>query len=149
MFSGATTQFMRTPGSFAMLALLFWGGPACNSDDPPANVSLPPNAAAGLEVFQRLGCETCHSFNGARFKAGPALNDIYGREVQLIDGTTVMRDEEYLKNSILDANSQIVTGYRPQMVNYGSLLHDGELQSLIALIRFHSAAMPDSIQNNQ
>lgn len=129
-----------------MLALLSWGGPACNSSDTPPKASLPPEAAAGLLVFQRLACDTCHSFNGAKFQAGPALNDIYGREVELVDGTTVRRDETYIKNSILDANSQIVKGYRSQMVNYGSLLRDGELRSLVELIKFNSATMPDSVE---
>jgi len=147
MFAGFMTQPMRNRGILAVLALLFWGGPACNSSEPPAKVNLPADAAAGLQVFQRLACDTCHSFSSARFKAGPALNEIYQREVKLVDGTTVMRDEAYLKNSILDADSQIVEGYRSQMVNYGSLLRDGELETLIALIKFYTTANPESLQS--
>jgi cytochrome c2 len=147
MFSRAMTLLVRSPGMLATLALLFWGGPACNSSEPPAKVNLPAEAAAGLQVFQRLACDTCHSFNNARFKAGPALNEIYRREVKLVDGTTVMRDEDYLTNSILDADSQIVEGYRSQMVNYGNLLRDGELENLIALIKFHTTAKPESLES--
>ncbi len=137
-------------GTLAVLTLLCWGGSACKSSDSrtpngqPANADLPYAAAAGLDVFERLACDTCHALNNSRFKAGPPLNDIFGKEVQLVGGTKLVRDEEYLKNSILDAGAQIVQGYRPQMINYGNLLQEGELESLIALIRHYSEATPDS-----
>jgi len=69
---------------------------------------------------------------------GPPLRNIYGKDVLLLDGTTITRDDDYLRRSILDPSAQVVEGYRPTMVGYGPLLQEGELDQLLALIRFHT-----------
>lgn len=120
-----------------MALLSLCGASGCDSGREPTPANLPPQAAAGLRVFNRLGCATCHSFQG-RTLAGPPLDGIYGQEVRLLDGSTVTRDDAYLERSILDAAAEVVHGYRPTMINYGSMLQEGELQQLQALIRFHS-----------
>jgi cytochrome c oxidase subunit 2 len=112
-------------------------GAACNSGGPARE--LPPEAAAGQRVFQRLGCNACHSFEN-RVMPGPPLRNIYGKEVKLLDGTTMVRDDAYLKRSILDPGAQTVDGYRPTMVGYGPMLQPGELDQLLALIRFHTGS---------
>ena len=122
---------------FVLLALLL-GGPACNSNksSPPPD-DMPAEVAAGLQVFNRLGCAVCHSFDDKPL-AGPSLRDIHGREVEFVDGSTQIRDDAYIRTSILDSGKQVVAGYRPTMVNYGSMLQDGELDKLLALIRYYS-----------
>jgi cytochrome c oxidase subunit 2 len=97
---------------------------------------MPPDAVAGLEVFNRLGCAVCHSFDSKPL-AGPSLQNIYAKEVKLLDGTTMMRNDAYLRDSILESGKHVVYGFRPTMINYGSMLQDGELDQLLALIRFH------------
>jgi cytochrome c oxidase subunit 2 len=122
--------------SLVALALLL-GGPACDSNKPSRTPdSMPADAAAGLQVFTRLGCAVCHSFDNKPL-AGPSLHNIYGKPVELLDGTTVLRDDTYLRTSILDSGKQVVAGFRPTMVNYGSMLQEGDLDRLLALIRFH------------
>lgn len=69
---------------------------------------------------------------------GPPLRNIHGEEVRLLDGSTVIRDDAYLRRSILDPAAQVVEGYRPTMVGYGPMLQPGELDELLALIRFHT-----------
>jgi cytochrome c2 len=100
---------------------------------------LPPQAAAGQRVFERLGCNACHTFEN-RVMPGPPLRNIYGKEVHLLDGTTLVRDDAYLERSILEPAAQVVEGYRSTMIGYGPMLQDGELDQIIALIRFHSDA---------
>ena len=119
------------------LALLL-GGSACDSSKPAsANRALPADAGAGLLVFTRMGCAVCHSFDNTVL-AGPSLRNIYGKEVKLLDGTTLVRDDEYIRTSILDSGKQVVAGFRPTMVNYASMLQEGDIDNLLALIRFHS-----------
>ena len=98
---------------------------------------MPTDAAAGLQVFNRLGCAVCHSFDNKPL-AGPSLHNLYGKEVELVDGTTLVRDDLYMRTSILDSGKQVVAGFRPTMVNYGSMLQEGDLDKLLALIRFYS-----------
>jgi cytochrome c oxidase subunit 2 len=62
---------------------------------------------ASLDEFQ---CVNCHSADGTP-KPGPTWQGIYGTEEELADGSTVSVDAEYIHNSILDPNSQIVAGF--------------------------------------
>ena len=98
---------------------------------------MPAEAAAGLQVFNRLGCAVCHSFDNKTL-AGPSLRKIYGKEVELLDGTTLVRDDAYIRTSIVESGKQVVAGFRPTMINYASMLQEGDLDKLLALIRFYS-----------
>ena len=42
---------------------------------------------------------------------GPTWLGLFGSERRLEDGTTVLADEDYLRESILDPGKQIVAGY--------------------------------------
>ncbi len=67
-------------------------------------------AARGEQLFGQLSCTNCHNLNGQP-GAGPALNGIFGTPVQLEDGQTMVRDEAYLRESILQPDAKIVAGY--------------------------------------
>ncbi|MFQ5398159.1 MAG: cytochrome c oxidase subunit II [Anaerolineae bacterium] len=60
-------------------------------------------------------CSACHTVDGS-VGAGPTWLGLYGREEQLADGTTVVIDEEYIRQSILDPNAQIVSGFNPNIM---------------------------------
>ena len=91
--------------------------------------------AAGEQLFnQRLGCATCHAEGPSQ--RGPSLNGLYLSDVKLIDGSSVLADEEYIRNSITDPSAQIAAGYPPLMpVNYGGQLTDQELMYLVAYVK--------------
>ena len=61
------------------------------------------------QLFQSLGCSGCHSLTGAR-QTGPPLNGLFGKKVQLTGGSVTANDQ-YLLESILDPDKQIVKGY--------------------------------------
>ncbi|MCB9423316.1 MAG: cytochrome c oxidase subunit II [Ardenticatenaceae bacterium] len=69
---------------------------------------------------QYAACSGCHSIDGS-VMAGPTWQGIYGHEVQLTDGTAVTADDEYIRNSILNPNAQIVAGFQPNIMpqNFG------------------------------
>ncbi len=56
-------------------------------------------AASWRNLFQQLGCPTCHRFDVQG--RGPILEGIFGKPVQLEDGRTVIADENYIRESIL------------------------------------------------
>jgi cytochrome c oxidase subunit 2 len=90
-------------------------------------------AAAGEELFVTLGCDSCHREDG--LGAGPSLVGLWGREEALEDGTTVVADINYIRQSILDPNAQIVAGYPPIMPTYEGQVDEEELLALIEYIR--------------
>ena len=66
----------------------------------------------GAQLFQQKPCAACHAIDGGS-RSGPALNGLYGRTVQLTDGTTITADEAYIRESILDPAAKVVMGYNP------------------------------------
>ena len=66
----------------------------------------------GAEGF---GCIGCHSVDGTP-GAGPTWLGIYGREELLDDGSSVTVLEEYIRNSILLPNEDIVEGFQPNLM---------------------------------
>jgi cytochrome c oxidase subunit II len=96
----------------------------------------PPVAAlatAGQALFEQLGCVTCHrSEPGAR---GPQLVGIVGKPVQLQSGETVVADETYLRESILNPQAKIVAGFQPLMPTFKGLVSEEGLIQLIAYIK--------------
>ncbi|MGW8463917.1 c-type cytochrome [Pseudomonas sp. CLCA07] len=95
----------------------------------------------GRLLVEKYGCGACHSQDGNN-SLGPGWKGLYGRTEQLADGTSVLADEAYLKESILDPKARLVLGYPPIMVAY--TLNDDELGALVALIKSLGAARQDN-----
>jgi cytochrome c oxidase subunit II len=66
---------------------------------------------------------------------GPALAGIFGQEVRLTSGETVMRDEAYLRKSIVEPATQVVEGYQPIMPPYQGQLTEDQVLQLITYIK--------------
>ncbi|WP_223448856.1 MULTISPECIES: cytochrome c oxidase subunit II [Pseudomonas] len=96
----------------------------------------------GRQLVEQYGCKACHSQDGSA-SLGPGWKDLYGRTEQLADGTSVLVDEAYLKESILDPKARLVQGYPPVMVAY--TLKDDELGAVIALIKSLGATGQDDV----
>lgn len=113
---------------------------ACSAPDPaPAPVPdapAPPSdpLARGKELHETIGCATCHSLDGRKRTSG-TYKGIYGTPVELSDGTTVMRDDAYLRRSILEPKAEMVKGYPDVMPDYSETLSAEDVDALIALIR--------------
>jgi cytochrome c oxidase subunit II len=95
-----------------------------------ANISP---AEEGRNLSQRLGCESCHKPDGTG--QGPSLVGLYGRTVKLQDGKTVVADEDYIRESIVDPRAKIVAGYQPIMPIFKGLVSEEGILQLIAYIR--------------
>jgi cytochrome c oxidase subunit 2 len=90
-------------------------------------------AANGEKYFQELGCITCHRpDSGAR---GPNLQGLYGRPVRLSDGRTVIADDNYVRESILDPAAKIVSGFQPIMPTFKGIVNEDGMLQLIAYIK--------------
>ncbi|UVJ43127.1 cytochrome c oxidase subunit II [Pseudomonas sp. LS1212] len=91
----------------------------------------------GRLLVENLGCNACHSQDGSA-SLGPGWKGLYGRTEPLADGTSVLVDDAYLKESILDPKARLVQGYPPVMVAY--TLTEDELGAIVALIKSLGAA---------
>ncbi|CDX22501.1 Cytochrome c oxidase, subunit II [Mesorhizobium sp. ORS 3324] len=90
-------------------------------------------AASGEKLFRALGCSGCHGA-GSKVRA-PVLEGIFGRPVALANQQTVIADERYLRDSILNPNKEIAAGYEPVMPSFDGLIDEGELQMLLAYLK--------------
>ena len=63
---------------------------------------------------------------------GPTLQGIWGRPIELEDGSTVVADEAYLRTSIMEPRAQIVKGYRLPMPTNN--LDDAEIDRVLDFI---------------
>lgn len=64
----------------------------------------------GARIYTQRGCNACHSLDGSQ-GTGPTWKGIWGRQESLADGSTVTVDANYIKDSILEPNKQVVAGY--------------------------------------
>ena len=69
-------------------------------------------ASRGERRFQDLGCSGCHRA-GAQGR-GPVLEGLFGSKVQLQDGQTVVADENYIRESIMNPIAKVVAGFQPR-----------------------------------
>jgi cytochrome c oxidase subunit 2 len=90
-------------------------------------------AANGENLFQQLGCPTCHRSDSQG--RGPALTGLYGKPVELEDGSTIVADENYIRESILSPNAKMVRGYKPIMPVFQGLVGEEQLNALVAYVK--------------
>ena len=86
-------------------------------------------------VFQRSGCLGCHSIDGTPGGVGPGLKGLWGREERMSDGTTLIVDENYVRESIMSPMAKVVEGYGPVMPSYAAQLSEEELTALVLYLR--------------
>jgi cytochrome c oxidase subunit 2 len=90
-------------------------------------------ASAGERLFADLACNTCHRPDaGGR---GPVLDGLFGRQVQLTSGETVVADEAYLRESILNPAAKVTAGYQPIMPTFQGLVSEEQLLELIEYVK--------------
>ena len=90
--------------------------------------------ARGEQLYMTQGCQACHSLDGT-VVVGPSWKNIFGTKESLDDGSTVIVDEDYIRNSILNPGEQIVDGFQNVMPsNFGDMLAEQDVDDLIAFI---------------
>lgn len=87
----------------------------------------------GKVQYERKGCNSCHTVDGTPSK-GPTWKGLWNKRETLNNGTTVVVDEAYLRESMLQPNAKIVQGFEPVMPTFQGLLRDHEIRGLVAYI---------------
>jgi cytochrome c oxidase subunit 2 len=94
---------------------------------------LPPDEW-GAQLYKSKACFTCHSIDGTP-NVGPTFKGVFGSTAELTDGSTVTVDENYIRQSILEPQSQIVAGFQPVMPTFQGQLKEAEIDALIAYLK--------------
>src|SRR5258707_5746782 len=89
--------------------------------------------SAGERLFTQLACVTCHLSNGTG--RAPSLNGVFGANVLLADGSPVVADEAYIRESILQPKAKIVAGDQPIMPPFQGLMTEEQILNLTASIK--------------
>ncbi|TPI74585.1 cytochrome c oxidase subunit II [Mesorhizobium sp. B2-8-9] len=104
-------------------------------------------AEGGARLFRALGCSGCHG-PSSKVRA-PDLTGVYGKPVALSDRQTVVADEVYLRDSILQPAKQVAAGYDAIMPSFDGLIDESELQMLVAYLKALSATSPPRTETSQ
>jgi cytochrome c oxidase subunit 2 len=89
--------------------------------------------ADGKQLFDSYGCSGCHVDSDT--VRAPALAGLFGRSVPLQDGRTVVADDAYFRDSILQPKKQVAAGYKPVMPSFEGVMSEAELAELVAYIK--------------
>ncbi len=76
------------------------------------------------------------------------LEELYGRRVALRDGRTVIADDDYLREKIVNPRAKVVAGFEPIMPTFQGQVTAEEINELIAFIRgLRRGQTPDRVED--
>ncbi len=90
--------------------------------------------ADGGALFAEMGCGACHSTDSSK-KIGPGLGGLVGKTESLTGGTTIVVDDNYLRESIMNPAAKVVEGYAPVMPSFSGRLTDEQTDALIDYVK--------------
>jgi cytochrome c1 len=93
-------------------------------------------AALGKTIATQQGCAACHSAGGAS-GVGPTWKGIAGSTATFTDGSTAVRDDAYLRDSIANPDAKVVRGFTPGIMpkTFGTSLTPAQIDALIEYMK--------------
>ena len=131
------TGWRRVVATVALAVSVAAGAVACGDDDDAVARGVgeaPASGSAGsrgAELVETEGCLTCHGPERAE-GFGASFEGLAGSERELVDGSTVLADAEYLRRSITDPQAQVVAGFDVPMPE--TSLSDDEVAAIVAYL---------------
>ncbi|AMN46041.1 nitric oxide reductase NorC [Steroidobacter denitrificans] len=122
---------MATPMPVAAQKITF-----TSSEGAGQAVTSPVSTAArGAELAEDNGCTACHAPTAAKV-VGPGWGGLYGSTVQLADGSSVIADDSYLTEKILNPDARVVAGYQAGLMPaFAEILDKNQVGDIVAYIR--------------
>src|SRR5690606_34439123 len=93
----------------------------------------PGLAQRGFPLFRKHGCMGCHA--AASSVHAPELSGLLGRRVHLSGGGSVVADETYIRDAMMEPQKAIVAGYDDIMPSFKNQLDEEEIMAIIEYIR--------------
>lgn len=98
------------------------------------NANQQSAASSGQQLYQTLGCASCHGNTGEGGR-GPALLGVFNSNVQLTTGQTIRADEAYVRESILNPQAKLAAGFGPIMPTFQGVVNEEQIVQLIAYVK--------------
>jgi cytochrome c oxidase subunit 2 len=89
----------------------------------------------GARLWNKLGCGSGNCHTGADTARGPSLFGLMGKERTFTEGPSIVADEAYVRESILQPYNHITKGYENTMPAYEGQLTEEDVNNLIAYIK--------------
>jgi cytochrome c oxidase subunit 2 len=106
----------------------------CGRNPDSAQFTPGSPEAKGFDIYTRMACDACHSVN-AKLNRGPTLKGQFGKEIRHTDGSVVVIDEQYIRESIIAPRKLIAEGFPPIMPSYKPVLNEEDIANIIAYIK--------------
>jgi len=92
----------------------------------------------GAPLIVADGCSACH-LSGATHGGAPSFSSFAGHRVTLVDGRSVLVDERFLREGLLDPRANELRGYDPApmlatLAHLSLAAHAGQVAALAAFI---------------
>jgi cytochrome c oxidase subunit 2 len=117
----------------AMIGMVYVMAPQDYAAWVDAGRSTMTPVAMGAALFTQFQCSTCHKPD--RTGRGPSLVGIAGQTIALGDGRSVVADDTYLRESILNSQAKVVQGYQPIMPVFQGLMTEEQVLQLVAYVK--------------
>jgi cytochrome c oxidase subunit 2 len=105
---------------------------------PPELVNM---VRQGETAAEQLGCLRCHTLDGSPH-LGPTWAGLYGSSVSIAQGGTVIADEAYITESIMDPMVKLHAGFQPIMPSYIGRTRPAEIAAIVELIKSLRSVRP-------
>ena len=97
-------------------------------------------AAGGKRLFASYGCTGCHG--AAATVRAPSLAGLSGRPVPLASGGTLIADDNYVRDKILNPDHNLIAGYKQVMPSFNGVIPEDEMIQLIAYVKTMQESQP-------
>ncbi|HKP60528.1 MAG TPA: cytochrome c oxidase subunit II [Polyangiales bacterium] len=109
------------------------------SDQGPEAIDVAVDAPRGMvgrgEVMAaKYGCLRCHTIDGSPH-IGPTWKGLYGAQVPLEDGRSVVADVAYLTESMMDPLAKLHRGFAKVMPSYLGYMQPAEVGAIVEYIK--------------
>ncbi len=125
------SRLLALPAVLAGAALVVTGCGGEDSSPTTSTVELSALATEGQQVAQDMGCTSCHRTGDDSI--APPWEGLAGSRVELVDGTVVVADEEYLRTALVEPNAQLVKGFNGIMPE--RKLDESQVAALVAYLQ--------------
>lgn len=127
----------------ASVALLLGASQTTAGDQPATKktvLEIDKDAAARGKAHYTKLCAVCHSVDGTR-KLGLPLDKAWGTEVEQTDGSTVLFDRAFFRESVIAPRARITKGFTDSMTPFQ--MEEADLTDLAEYLR--SIADPEKV----
>jgi cytochrome c oxidase subunit II len=95
-------------------------------------------ASQGEQLFAKYACNTCHMDTATG--RGPVLAGLYGKARPLAGGQSVVADDQYIRESILNPAAKVAAGFQPIMPTFQGQVSEDDLIRLLSYVKSIPAA---------